>query len=258
MPPVDQTRWEATNTQSLECCVHQTRLPRCKQPFAAPPKHANDGNASRPPPLRYTPLRDLRSVPLRVVGLLAKLKSWTRHEGAEGGAPPTAVPPTKKTRPNIYLTGTPTMGSKAAIRDTPRLNYAPPTDRHVSGFVVPRPSQVVCSLHHPPPPYRDEIRNPPTKNTNHNDDRTPPNRVKERPDRRPHLYRENRHRRLRTLCCIERFAVLNSASDQLGHPDRELTPNSIMTDLTEHYVPNSVTRVREHKSGSHVPNIFSS
>ena len=49
--------------------------------------------------------------------------------------------------------------------------------------------------------------------------------------------------------------MLNSAIDQLGPPDSELTPNSIMTDLTEHYVPNSVTRVREHKSVSHVPNI---
>ena len=49
--------------------------------------------------------------------------------------------------------------------------------------------------------------------------------------------------------------MLNSAIDLLGPPDSELTPNSIMTDLTEHYVPNSVTRVREHKSVSHVPNI---
>ena len=49
--------------------------------------------------------------------------------------------------------------------------------------------------------------------------------------------------------------MLNSAIDQLGPPDIELTPNSIMTNLTEHYVPNSVTRVREHKNVSHVPNI---
>ena len=59
------------------------------------------------------------------------------------------------------------MGSKAAIRDTPRLNYAPPTDRHVSGFVVPRPSGVVCSLHHPPPPLTRPTPNKPAKNTHH-------------------------------------------------------------------------------------------
>ena len=36
----------------------------------------------------------------RVGGLLAKLRCAPRQEGAEGGAPPTAVPPPKKTRPN--------------------------------------------------------------------------------------------------------------------------------------------------------------
>jgi len=121
VPPVDQTRWEATNTQSLECCVHLTRLPRSIQPLAALPKHANDGNASRPPPLRYTPLRDLRSVPLRVVGLLSKLGSRPRQEGAEGGVPPTAVPP-PKTRSNSHLARTPKQGNKAQIRETPRLS----------------------------------------------------------------------------------------------------------------------------------------
>jgi hypothetical protein len=51
--------------------------------------------------------------------------------------------------------------------------------------------------------------------------------------------------------------MLNSASDQLGHPDNELTPNNITTEITEHYVSQFVTDEREHKSGSHVPNIFS-
>ena len=60
----------------------------------------------------------------------------------------------------------------------------------------------------------------------------------------------------RTLCGNERLTALNSAIDQLGPPDSELTPNSIMTELTEHYVPQSVTNEREHKSGSHVPNNF--
>ena len=60
----------------------------------------------------------------------------------------------------------------------------------------------------------------------------------------------------RTLCGNERITALNSAIDQLGPPDIELTPNSIMTRITEHYVSQSVTNEREHKSGSHVPNNF--
>ena len=59
-----------------------------------------------------------------------------------------------------------------------------------------------------------------------------------------------------TLCCIERFAVLGSASDHLRPPDSELTPNIIIPNLTEHYVSPLVLKDREHKSGSHVPNIF--
>jgi len=59
-----------------------------------------------------------------------------------------------------------------------------------------------------------------------------------------------------TLCCIERFAVLGSASDHLRPPDSELTPNIIVPNLTEHYVSPLVLKDREHKSGSHVPNIF--
>jgi hypothetical protein len=59
-----------------------------------------------------------------------------------------------------------------------------------------------------------------------------------------------------TLCCIERFAVPGSASDHLRPPDSELTPNIIIPNLTEHYVSPRVLKDREHKSGSHVPNIF--
>jgi hypothetical protein len=104
-------------------------------------------NASRPPPLSYTPLRDLHSVPLRVVGRLSKLGSRPRHEGAEGGAPPTAVPPTK-TRPNIYLTGTPTQGSKATIRETPRREQGTPCE------AVLRPPPNGLRARRSPPPHR--------------------------------------------------------------------------------------------------------
>ena len=60
----------------------------------------------------------------------------------------------------------------------------------------------------------------------------------------------------RTLCGNERITAVNSAIDQLGPLDIESTPNSIMTGITEHYVSQSVTNEREHKSGSHVPNNF--
>ena len=111
MPPVDQTRWEATNTQSLECCAHLTRLPRSIQPFAAEPNRSSATDTrqrwerQRPPPraklvLPSTPLCGL--APFRwVVGLLAKFSSESRHEGAEGGAPPTAVPLEERARTSL-------------------------------------------------------------------------------------------------------------------------------------------------------------
>ena len=57
-------------------------------------------------------------------------------------------------------------------------------------------------------------------------------------------------------CAVTKGSRVNSAIDQLGPPDIELTPNSIMTGITEHYVSQSVTNEREHKNGSHVPNNF--
>ena len=82
-------------------------------------------------------------------------------------------------------------------------------------------------------------------------------RAKQPPDRRPHLYRKTHRRHLNEPCAVTRgsprLIPLSTSSDP---PDIELTPNSIMTRITEHYVSQSVTNEREHKSGSHVPNNF--
>ena len=140
---------------TVETFDQATPNPRSKPPRGSKPRSRprhgwitpRVGFASRPPPLRYTPLRDLRSVPLRVDGLLAKHGSRPRHEGAEGGAPPTAVPPTK-TRPNILLTGTPKQGSKAAIRDTPRREQGTPCEAQL------RPPPNGLRARRSPPPHR--------------------------------------------------------------------------------------------------------
>ena len=61
------------------------------------------GTASSPSPLRYTPLRDLRSVPLRFVGLLAKHQipcHATRMRKGERPLPP--YPPRRRARTSHF------------------------------------------------------------------------------------------------------------------------------------------------------------
>ena len=218
MPPGNSKRWESPNTDVLGCCVYQTTLPwtpkasNCS-PDDDPPtggkqttlpatprmSYSSDVDASRPPPpTRYAPLRDLRSAPFAgVVGLLAKLRCTHANRAAERGVRPPLPPyPPTKTRPNIYLAGTPTLGSKAAIRATPRLNYAPPNRSPRIRFCG-SPPLGSCVLAPPPAsppdqahPKQTREEHPPHRN------RSQPKRVKERPDRRPYLYRENRHHHL--------------------------------------------------------------
>ena len=99
---------------------HGWKTPRERQQTAAP----------------LSPLHSVTSVPLRSpVSSDCWRSSDVRHATrVRKGERPLPPYPPRKTRPNILLAGTPTRGSKAAIRDTPRLKQGtPPHPRTACG-----------------------------------------------------------------------------------------------------------------------------
>ena len=160
--------------------------------------YSSDVDASRPPPPLST-LRSVTSVPLRSpVSSDCWQSSDVRHatRAAEGGATPlTAVSP-HEDAPEHLSDRNANDGKQSRDQGHAKAELRPP-NRSPRIRLCGSPPLGSCVLAPPsaaPPdqahPKQTREEHPPHRN------RSQPKRVKERPDRRPYLYRENRHHHL--------------------------------------------------------------